>query len=266
MTSRLDTVVSYAILIVFSVLSVGPILGIIIQALTGPQLGRDWTLDNIVRIWHAGLFPAAMLNSFIVAVGVTILGIVLSVLAGYALGCLNFPGSNIVFYVILLGLIVPMEPVVISLYFNFRDARLTDTYPGLIIAQTMFYFPFGVFWMRAFFRSVPRSLLEAARIDGSSDFGILFNVLLPVARPAILTLAVLLFVWSWNEFFLPLVIWGGRAVPTATVVTGLFTGQRLADIPGAAAAAVILSVPVLIIYAVLQRQFIQGVLAGSVKG
>jgi raffinose/stachyose/melibiose transport system permease protein len=266
MTGRFDTLISYVVLIVFSFLSVAPILGIIIQAFSGPQLGHGWTIDNVVRIWHAGLFPAAMLNSFIVAVGVTLLGILLSVLAGYVLGCLRFPGANVVFYAILLGLIVPVEPVVISLYFNFRDAHLADTYIGLIVAQTMFYFPFGVYWMRAFFRSVPRSLVEAARIDGSSDIGILFNVLLPVARPAILTLAVLLFVWSWNEFFLPLVIWGGKAVPTATVVTGLFTGQRLADIPGAAAAAVILSVPVLIIYSVLQRQFIRGVLAGSVKG
>jgi raffinose/stachyose/melibiose transport system permease protein len=266
MTSRVDAIISYVILVLFSVISVGPIIGIIVQAFTGPQLGRDWTIDNMVRIWHAGLFPGAMLNSLIVAVGVTIVGVTLSVLAGYAFGCLRFRGSTVLFYLILLGLIVPLEPVLISLYFNFLGLRLTDTYPGLIIAQAMFYFPFGVFWMRAFFRSIPRSLLEAARIDGASDIRVLFAVLLPAAGPAIMTLSVLMFVWSWNEFFLPLVIWGGKAVPTATVVTGLFTGQRLADIPGAAAAAVILSVPVLAVYVVFQRHFIRGVLAGSVKG
>ena len=120
--------------------------------------------------------------------------------------------------------------------------------------------------MRAFFRAVPRSLLDAARIDGTSEFRILRLVLLPAAKPATLTLAVLVFVWSWNEFLLPLVLSAGGVVTTAPMNVGLFTGQYSADITGQAAAAVILSVPVLLLYVVLQRHFIRGVLAGSVKG
>ena len=132
---------------------------------------------------------------------------------------------------------MPLEPVLISLYYNFLDVSLIDTYQGLILAEAMLYFPFGVFWMRAFFSSVPRSLLDAARIDGASEFRILRSVLLPPALPAILTLAVLVFVWSWNEFLLPLVLVSGGVVTTAPVNVGLFTGQHLVDIPGQAAAA-----------------------------
>jgi ABC-type glycerol-3-phosphate transport system permease component len=163
-------------------------------------------------------------------------------------------------------MIVPLEPVVISLYYNFQSLDLNDTYRGLIVAEAMLYFPFGVFWMRAFFRSVPRSLLDAARIDGASDLKILRSVLLRPAQPAILTLGVLVFVWSWNEFLLPLVIFSGGLVTTAPVNVAIFTGQRVVDIPSQAAAALILSIVPLALYIVFQRQFIRGVLAGSVKG
>jgi raffinose/stachyose/melibiose transport system permease protein len=265
-TSRLERTVGYAVLVLFCFLSIGPIIGIILQSLSTGRVGSEWTLSNISSAWDTGQFSDTMRASAIVAVGATALCLTLSVLAGYAFGCIRFRGSTAIFYVVLLGIVVPLEPVLISLYYNLRDANLIDTYQGLIIAEAMLYFPFAVFWMRAFFKAVPRSLLDAARIDGASEFRILRSVLLPAAKPAILTLAVLLFVWSWNEFLLPLVIAAGGVVTTAPVNVGLFTGQHLADVPGQAAAAVILSLPVLLLYVLLQRHFIRGVLAGSVKG
>ncbi len=128
------------------------------------------------------------------------------------------------------------------------------------------FFPFGVFWMRAFFRSVPRSLLDAARIDGASEFRTLRSVLLRPALPAMLTLGVLVFVWSWNEFLVSLVLFSGGEDTTAPVSVAIFTGQYFVDIPSQAAAALILSLPPLILYLLFQRQFIRGVLAGSMKG
>jgi raffinose/stachyose/melibiose transport system permease protein len=266
MTSRFERTVGYTLLIVFSILSIGPIVGIVLQAFSEGRVGDTWTLSNLSSAWETGQFSTTMRDSAIVAIGVTLLCGTLSVVAGYAFGCIRFRGSNALFYLILLGIVVPLEPVLISLYYNLKDASLIDTYQGLIIAEAMLYFPFGVFWMRAFFKAVPRSLLDAARIDGASEFRILRTVLLPVAKPAILTLAVLLFVWSWNEFLLPLVMAAGGVVTTAPVNVGLFTGQHLADVPGQAAAAAILSIPILLLYVVLQRHFIRGVLAGSVKG
>jgi raffinose/stachyose/melibiose transport system permease protein len=266
MTSKVEQGLGYGVLAFFSVLSIGPLVGIIVQAFTGPSLGHGWTLSNVKTAWEVGEFSKTLPTSLIVAVGTTALCVTLCVLAGYAFGCLRFRGSTALFYIILLGLIVPIEPVVISLYYNFKKFSLTDSIPGLILAESMLYFPFGVFWMRAFFRSVPPSLLDAAKIDGASDFKTLRSVLLAPARPAILTLAVLVFVWSWNEFLLPLVVFSGGEVTTAPVNVAIFTGQRVVDIPAQAAAAVILSVLPLILYVVFQRQFIRGVLAGSVKG
>jgi raffinose/stachyose/melibiose transport system permease protein len=266
MTVKLEHLIGYALLVFFSVISVGPLIGILVQSFSGPSIGTEWTTDNVQTAWEVGNFSHTLTASFIVGLGTTIVCVTLSVIAGYAFGCIRFRGSSVLFYVILLGLVIPLEPVVISLYYNFQDFSLTDSYAGLIIAESMLYFPFGVFWMRAFFRSVPQSLLDAAKIDGASDVKILRSVLLAPALPAILTLAVLVFVWSWNEFFLPLVLSSGGVVTTAPVSVAIFTGQRVVDIPTQAAAALILSVPPLILYIIFQRQFIRGVLAGSVKG
>jgi raffinose/stachyose/melibiose transport system permease protein len=266
MSLKLENIIGYALLVFFSFISIGPIVGMLVQSFSGPSIGTDWTLDNVETAWEVGNFSHTLATSFIVAAGTTIGCVTLSVIAGYAFGCIRFRGSAVIFYVILLGLIVPLEPVVISLYHNFQDFSLTDSYEGLIIAESMLYFPFGVFWMRAFFRSVPQSLLDAARIDGASEFKILRSVLLAPAAPAMLTLAVLVFVWSWNEFFMALVLSSGGVVTTAPVSVAIFTGQRVVDIPTQAAAALMLSIPPLILYIIFQRQFIRGVLAGSVKG
>jgi len=265
-TGRVERTVGYALLVFFCILSIGPIVGIVLESLSEGTIGSDWTFSNVTNAWETGQFSDTMVDSAIVALGATVLCGALSVLAGYAFGCIRFRGSTPIFYVILLGIVVPLEPVLISLYYNLRDVSLTDSYQGLILAEAMLYFPFGVFWMRAFFLSVPRSLLDAARIDGASELRIFVRLILPAAKPAVLTLAVLLFVWSWNEFLLPLVLAAGGVVTTAPVNVGLFTGQYTADIPGQSAAAVILSLPILLLYILLQRHFIRGVLAGSVKG
>ena len=266
MTGKLEHVLGYALLVVFSALSIGPIVGIIVQSFSGQTLGHDWTFSNVDTAWGVGQFSKTLPASTIVAIGTTALCLVLSVCAGYAFGCMRFRGSTVLFYLVLLGLIVPLEPVVISLYYTFLDVSLINTYQGLILAEALIFFPFGVFWMRAFFRSVPRSLLDAARIDGASDFRTLRTVLLRPALPAMLTLGVLVFVWSWNEFLVSLVLFGGGEVTTAPVSVAIFTGQYFVDIPSQAAAALILSLPPLVLYLLFQRQFIRGVLAGSMKG
>jgi raffinose/stachyose/melibiose transport system permease protein len=266
MIGRVEHVVGYSLLIVFSALSIGPIVGVVMQSFSGQRIGEDWTLNNVETAWSVGRFSTTLQASFIVAVGTTALCLVLSVCAGYAFGCMRFRGATILFYLILLGMIVPLEPVVISLYYTFLHVSLINTYQGLILAEALVFFPFGVFWMRAFFRSVPRSLLDAARIDGASEFGTLRSVLLRPALPAMLTLGVLVFVWSWNEFLVSLVLFSGGEVTTAPVSVAIFTGQYFVDIPSQAAAALILSLPPLILYLLFQRQFIRGVLAGSMKG
>ena len=190
--------------------------------LLDPGLAR---LRHVQAAWEEGDFGRGLLNSFIVAATVTVVTAVLSTLAGYAFGTMRFRGSDALFYLLLIGLIFPYEATVIPLYYVFRDAGLTDTYWALILPQIGLSIPFGTFWMRAFFRSTPGSLVEASRLDGASSFVTLWRVLLPQAWPAITTMLVLIFMWTWNEFLLALVMIQSDDLRTAPLGLALFPGR-----------------------------------------
>jgi raffinose/stachyose/melibiose transport system permease protein len=179
---------------------------------------------------------------------------------------MRFRFKNLAFLAFLIGLLMPFEATIVPLYYDLRGFGLVDTYPGLILPETALFLSFGTFWMRGAFQSAERSLIEAARIDGANSWTILWRVLLPTVRPAVTTMMVLFFIWSWNEFLLALVLAQDPSVETAPAGLGLFVGQHSTDLTGLAAAAVIMTIPSLIVYVLLQRQFIQGVTSGSVKG
>jgi len=155
--------------------------------------------------------------------------------------------------------------VIIPLYYSFRGLGLTNTYWSLILPQAGLQVCFGTFWMRAFFRSAPIELIEAAWIDGASTWQVLWRVLVPIARPAIFTLVVLVFTWSWNDFLLALVMISDETHRTAPLGLSVFKSRYGLDVPSVSAAAVLVALPILAIYIAAQRQFIRGVLSGSVK-
>jgi raffinose/stachyose/melibiose transport system permease protein len=188
----------------------------------------------------------------------------LSILGGFAFATMRFRGSKVIFYLFILGLIIPTEATIVPLYYDVRAMGLLDTYWALILLETSGELAFGIFWMRAAFLSAPRSLLEAARIDGASSWRTLWQILVPFARPAILTLTVLTFADSWNEFFLALVF----TVNHVTAPAGLasFSGRYTTNIPLVSAGAVMVAVPILIVFIIFQRQFMRGMLTGAVKG
>jgi raffinose/stachyose/melibiose transport system permease protein len=191
---------------------------------------------------------------------------VLSTLSGYAFGAMRFRGSDALFYLLLLGLIFPYEATVIPLYYVFRSVGLTDSLWALILPQIGLSIPFGTFWMRAFFRSTPASLVEASRLDGANSFSTLWRVLLPQAKPALTTMVVLVFMWTWNEFLLALVMIQSDNLRTAPLGLALFAGaNKTTDPTLTAAAAVLVALPVVIVYVFLQRSFIRGMFAGAVK-
>ncbi|HEV8516777.1 MAG TPA: carbohydrate ABC transporter permease [Candidatus Limnocylindrales bacterium] len=274
MTVRLERGATYLILAAFSLLAVYPIVSIVLLAfhrrnepVTGFSIPSQPTLDNFGRAWTEGRFGDGLLTSAIVASTVVLASVVLSVLSGYALGTMRFPGATLIFYVLVSGLIIPYESLVIPLYHIFRAARLTDSYPALILPQIGVSVCLGTFWMRAFFRSAPRSVIEAARVDGAGHLRTLVGILVPQAVPAILTLAVLLFMYTWNDFLLALVMNPRGTLLTAPLALTFFAGsQRTTDQTVVAAAAVLVALPVVLAYAVLQRQFIRGFLSGAVKG
>jgi raffinose/stachyose/melibiose transport system permease protein len=223
-------------------------------------------LGNFADAWSDGHFGTYLRSSAIVAVTVVVVAATLSILAGYAFGLMRFRGAELLFYVFLLGLMIPTEAVIVPLYYDFRDLGLTDTYWALILPQAGTSIAFGTFWMRAYFRSVPRSLVEAARIDGASSWLVLWRVLLPLARPAVLTMTVLLFMWTWNEFLLALVMVSDEGLRTAPLGLSFFQGRNTSNLTLLAAGAVIVATPVVVVYVFLQRHFIRGMLSGAVKG
>jgi raffinose/stachyose/melibiose transport system permease protein len=271
--SRREQVLSYAVLAAFAVLALYPILSIILLALhrrsdlvTGFAIPDHLSLDTFREAWNLGGFSSGLRNSLIVAAAVSLATAVLSTLAGYAFGTMRFRGSNALFYLLLIGLIFPYEATVIPLYYVFRDVGLTDSLWALILPQIGLSVPFGTFWMRAFFRSTPGALVEASRLDGATSFATLVRVLLPQAWPAITTMVVLVFMWTWNEFLLALVMIQSDSLRTAPLDLALFAGtNRYSDPTLTAAAAVLVALPIMVVYVFLQRSFIRGMFAGSVK-
>lgn len=273
MISRAEQVGNYAVLTLFSLLALAPIAALLLTALRPSEsLGVGFTFPhslhfhNFVTAWHTGEFSSGLRSSAIVTGATVAIATTLAIPAGYALGTMRFRGDTLLFSVFLIGLIMPFEATIIPLYYDLRRVQLTGGYWGVILPSAALSVAFGTFWMRAFFLATPRSLLEAARIDGASSLRILVSVLLPFARPAVLTMMVLTFMWTWNDFLLSLVMLPDPSVQTAPLKLALFQGRYVTDITGLAAGALIVALPVIVVYAFLQRHFIRGVLSGAVKG
>lgn len=270
MNSRLlERVTTLALLVAAAAFALYPMVLILFTALQPDSVGggRGFDLGNFKTAWQVGHFGRYMTNSIIVAVVVVAASTVLSSLAGYAFGTMRFRGSSALFYLLLLGLMVPNEAIVIPLYFDLRGLGLTDTYAALILPQIAQSLAFGVFWMRQYFRSVPREIVEAARMDGASHLRVLRHVLLPMGRPAIITMMLLVLMWTWNEFLLPLVMLPtNEGLRTAPLGLSFFKGQYTEGTSLLAAGAVLVALPIVVFYVFAQRHFIRGMLEGSVKG
>ncbi|MBB5940372.1 carbohydrate ABC transporter permease [Streptomyces zagrosensis] len=273
MISRTERTLTYAILALFTVVSLTPVLGIVSTALgsqsslnTGfslPDDGLHW--GNFADAWSRGHFGTYLRNSVLVTLAVVAITTVFSVLAAYAFGVMRFPGSTALFYLFVLGLALPQEALVVPLYFDLRQLELTDTYWGLILPQAAQSLAFGVFWMRTYFRGSAQSVIEAARIDGANSWTTLWRVLVPMGRPAISTMVVIVFMWTWNEFLMALVMVSDEAHRTVPLGLAFFQGQHSSETALLAAAAVLIALPVVIVYVALQRRFIEGMLSGAVK-
>jgi raffinose/stachyose/melibiose transport system permease protein len=271
--SRAQVTLNYALIIACSMIAIYPLVGVVLASLypsgtssspSGFALPPTFAWHNYVAAWDQGKFAASFTTSIIVAAVMVPASVVLSVVAGYAFATMHFRASKVIFYLFILGLIIPTEATIVPLFYDVRALHLLDTYWALILLEVSGELAFGVFWMRAAFLSAPPSLLEAARIDGASSWQTMRKIMVPFARPAILTLAVLTFADSWNEFFLALVF----TVSHTTAPAGLasFSGRYTTNIPLVSAGAVIVAVPILIVFIIFQREFMRGMLTGAVKG
>lgn len=269
MISRAERAFNHAILIVVSLIVLFPVVWFFLTALS-PDRGGQLDLlhphwGNFVTAWNEGGFATAMVASAVITIGSVAGQTILAILSGFAFGILGVVGQKVLFPLILFGLMISAEIFVIPLYYTFQSIGLTNSWLGLIIIQIGMGVPFGTFWMRATFRAVPASLIEAAEIDGARSLRILWQILLPISRPAVLTLALLSFMWTWNDFFLSLIFIADPSLQPATLALGVFQGQHTLDVNLLAAGAVIVALPVLVLYAFFQRHFIRGVLNGALK-
>ncbi len=270
--SRIQVATYYVLLALFTAVVYVPLVGFVLISLRPDEaLGVAFDpseglhFESFVTAWNEAGLGSALTSSFIVATLAAVLGGGLSVLAGYALGTLRFTGQTVLRSVFLVGLMVPIEATIIPLFYWMRWLGLVNTYQGVILPFTGFGLAFGAFWMRAYFTTVPREIVDAARVDGASSWATLWRILVPAGRPAILTLVMLLFVFSWNDFFISLVILQTGDPQTAQLALSDFVSVHEFRAALIAAGAILAAVPVVLLYLATQRGFIRGVLSGAVK-
>jgi raffinose/stachyose/melibiose transport system permease protein len=271
-TARSERGLVYVVLFVAVFFAVAPVAGIVLVSLqtrtsTGGSIQSltNLTFDNLAQAWDKGSFDTSLTSSAVVVLFAVPLATALSVLGGYGIGALRFRFNGIVLGLFVFALMIPIEASLIPLFYLWRALNLTDTYVAIIVTEIGYNVPFGVFWMAAAFRSLPRELVDAARVDGATSWTTLVRVGIPIVLPAIVTLAALQFMWIWNDFLAPLVMISSEGLRTAPLSISFFQGQYIAQITLIAAACVIVALPVVCAYVVLQRHFIAGATMGALK-
>jgi alpha-glucoside transport system permease protein len=221
------------------------------------------TFDNYRALFHNNDLTKALITTAEIAVGNTVLLVLIAALAGYAFAWLDFPGRDVFFVVVIGLLVVPLQVALIPIFSLYNSTHLFDTVLGLILFHVAFGLPFGIFLLRNFFIGIPKDIMESARIDGASELTIFFRLILPLGLPAIASLAIFQFLWTWNDLIVALTF--GRNTQPITVAIFSQLRQFGSNIELIAPASFVsLAIP-LAVFLAFQRYFVQGLLAGSVK-
>jgi raffinose/stachyose/melibiose transport system permease protein len=221
-------------------------------------------LENYARAVEMGMVRY-ILNSTVVAVGTVLCILVGASLAAYAFSKFAFVGNRALFFMFIFTLVVPMQAMIIPLYAVLVSLRLTNTYLALILPYAAAGLPVSIFLLRTFFDTIPRELEEAARIDGCSDFGAFWRVVLPISGPGLAAVAILQFVNAWNELVLALVAIRNPALRTIPLGLQIFVADQVEWGPVFASLSMA-TLPVIVVYVLMQRHFIRGLTAGAIKG
>lgn len=202
-------------------------------------------------------------NSAFVTVTVTVLSVLINAMAGYALAKLRFPGRERLFRILMTALLVPAQVTMLPLFLLLKQMGFVNTYMGVMIPGLASVF--GIFLVRQYMSTIPNDLLDAARVDGAGEFRIFWTIVLPVVKPILVTLGVFSFLGAWNDFMWPLVVLSDDAMYTLPVAISSLAGEHVQDTELMMAGSVLTVLPVLIVFLVLQRSYIQGIMSGSLK-
>jgi raffinose/stachyose/melibiose transport system permease protein len=261
------------LLIALMAVTIIPFLSVFTTALhrsgTVPQ-GLAWPADpqwgNFLEAFEQAHMDTLLVSSIIIVIGVVPASVIIATMAGFAIGHLRIPGARWLFLLFLVGLTLPLVGIVIPLYYLVRSLGFYDTKLAIILPLIGLYMPFGVFWMRAHFLNMPTELSEAARVDGATTRQLFWSIHVPLAMPALSSLAILLSVWTWNQFLLALVLVEDPTQRTMAGALGAFQGQYATDIPLLCAGSLVILTPTIIVFLIFQRQFVSALLSGSLKG
>lgn len=227
-------------------------------------IALDPSLENYYTALTRARFSEYFVNSVVVTVGAVFCLLLVASLAGFALAVLRFPFRRAVFIVILAALMIPVQVVLVPFYRTIIETSLINTRIGLIISYTAFFLPFSIYLMTAFYAGLPRELTDAARIDGARFFQVWWYVMLPLGKPALITLGILNTLYCWNDVLISLLVLQDQR--TLMVGIAALRGEYSTDIPLLAAGIVLAAAPIIVIYLIFQRQIVTGIAAGAVKG
>ncbi|SEG64508.1 raffinose/stachyose/melibiose transport system permease protein [Thermomonospora echinospora] len=222
-------------------------------------------LDGLRDFWERVDYGDKLLNSLLISGSVAVLAVVLSVLNAYALGIGRVKGRLWVLVLFLMANTLPQEALVYPLYFLAKQTGLYDTRISVIIVFTVVQTAFGTYLLSSVLSGFPREILEAARIDGANRWQVLWRVVVPVSRPTLSVLLVFFFIWTWNEFLIPLVFLVSNDNQTVSVALGVLQGQRLMDATMTSASAVLGVLPTVAFFLIFQRTLTRGVTVGAIK-
>ncbi len=252
---------TFLVSIAGAILVLFPLLIVFQSSLTAAD--NTFTIANYRSAWQRGSFLIAYANSTLIALGVTAIQIITSALSGYALARFDFRGKQAVLLSIVATLIIPFQLLVIPVFVILKYAHLINTYWSLILPTAAN--GFGIFLMRQYFSSIPQELEEAATLDGANRLQILTKIMLPLSRPALITLFLFTFIGEWNDLFKPLVFTTRPELRTVQLALSEFQEQFTNDWSLLMAAVVIATIPVLILFLIGQKQFIQGIGSTGIK-
>lgn len=221
--------------------------------------------ENYRQAWVDGHFNVYFMNSVLIVVPVVIAGIVLGTLTGFSFAFLSFPFRRTLFVLLTIGMMIPTEAFIIPLYYEMRFTGLINTYAALILPQIAMSMPFATIFMASAMQQLPSEILEAAVLDGAKRSYILTRVIVPLMIPSMSTLALFLFIWTWNEFLIPLILVNDDSYRTLPIGMLFFQGRYTVNTPVLTAGAVMVIAPLILIYIIFQRKLITGLTAGATK-
>ena len=271
--ARREAYAGWALLVALMAVTILPFVSIFTTALYpsgSAPVGLSWPADpqwgNFLEAFKVANMSALLFSSVLIVIAVVPVSLVISTMAGFAIGLLRIPGSRVLLLLFIFGLTLPFEGIITPLYFLARQIGILNTRLAIVLPLIGLFMPFAVFWMRAHFVNMPKEISEAARVDGASTWDLFWRIHVPLARPPIASLAILMSVWAWNQFLLALVLVEDPTQRTMAGALGAFQGHYATDIPLLCAGTILILLPTLVVFILFQRQVISALLQGSVKG